>query len=88
MKKFMVIAAIVISLVCGYMAGADTDVSAALSAPEKPMVVTVESEPEIITETVTEYVTQYVEHEVVDVITSDAGVQIVYEDGTGYWWEY
>lgn len=60
MKKLITIALIVISLICGYMAGQTTP------------------EPKVIT----------VEHEVVDVITSDAGIQIVYEDGTGYWYEF
>ena len=54
MKKLIAMALIVISLVCGYMAGQ----------------------------------TAAVEHEIVDVITSDAGVQVVYEDGTGYWYEF
>lgn len=42
------------------------------------------TEPEVITETVTEYI----EHEIVDITTSDAGIQITYEDGTGYWYEF
>ncbi len=26
--------------------------------------------------------------EIVDVTAADAGIQITYEDGTGYWYEY
>lgn len=28
------------------------------------------------------------QEEIVDVTASDAGVQITYENGTGYWYEY
>lgn len=28
------------------------------------------------------------EPEIADVTASDAGIQIVYEDGTGYWYEF
>lgn len=85
MKHLITVVSIATALFIGYAAG---------NATAEPEVITetvtetvteyIEHEPEVITETVTEYI----EHEVVDVAVSDAGVQIVYEDGTGYWYEY
>lgn len=51
MKHLITIALIVISLIIGYIAGANTK-------------------------------------DITDVTASDAGVQITYADGTGYWYEY
>lgn len=53
MKRLITIALVIISLIIGYVAGANT-----------------------------------ANKNIADVTASDAGVQITYTDGTGYWYEY
>ena len=53
MKRLITIALVIISLIIGYAAGANT-----------------------------------ASNDIADVTASDAGVQITYTDGTGYWYEY